>query len=80
MKKENTPIEIFEYKRAWRPRSTSVKVHSGIDCKCKDWCRKHLERHQWTMDAFTDIYEHTFLFEHKHDAEKFANEWTKIGK
>lgn len=70
-----TPIEISEYKMKWKPRGTTVKIHSDLDWKCKDWCRKHLNRWEWTMDTFTDVYEHTFFFEHKHDADKFAIQW-----
>ena len=72
-----TPQEIFEYKMRWSP-GYSVPIHSDLDWKAKDWCRKNMDRHRWSMDTWTNNYEHTFRFERKHDADLFAstfNEW-----
>lgn len=72
-----TPQEVFEYKMQWAP-GFAVPVHSDQDWRAKDWCRKHLKRHQWAMDTYTDVYEHTFRFEHKKHARDFAldfKEW-----
>lgn len=66
-----TPIEIHEYKLRWFP-GYSVAIHSDNDVKGKSWCRKHLQRHQWSMKSWTNVYEHTFSFEYKKDADAFA--------
>ena len=59
-----TPQEIFEYKQRWLGQSSNpVRIHSDLDWKGKDWCRKHLERWQWSFQSWTDVYEHTFYFE-----------------
>mgnify|MGYP000754536359 FL=1 len=70
-----TPVEISEYKMRWKPNGYSVRLHSDIDWKGKDWCRKHLERHQWSFDKWTNVYEHTFHFELEEHANLFATQW-----
>ena len=78
-----TPQEIFEYKNKWKPDAFVVDVHSDLDVKCKDWCRKNLNRWEWSMDTFTGVYAHTFYFEHGPSAvafrEKFKD-WIDKGK
>ena len=77
-----TPQEIFEYKLSCR-HGFSVDVHSDLDVQCKDWCRKHLERWEWSMTTYTYVYAHTFHFEHEKDAEAFSEEfkdWVDKGK
>ena len=72
-----SPIEIFEYKNKWKQGYT-VSVHSDLDWQCKSWCRKFLERHQWSMTQYTDVYEHTFHFEVEEKAQEFKQsfiEW-----
>lgn len=77
-----TPQEIFEYKNAWKPHSFQINLHSDLHIDCKDWCRKHLERWEWSMDTYTHVYAHTFHFEKEEYAnafkEKFA-EWVDKG-
>lgn len=78
-----TPQEIFEYKNAWKPNGFQVDVHSDLDVQCKDWCRKHLERWQWSMDTYTDVYSHSFYFESDLHAKQFISkfrEWIDKGK
>ena len=71
-----TPQEIAEYKSKWKmDTNNAVRLHSDLDWKGKDWCRRNLERHQWSMTTYTDFYEHTFLFEHEDNAIEFANQW-----
>lgn len=72
--KKMTPLETFDYKRNWLP-GYKVRLHSDLDVQGKDWCRKNLERHQWSMVSWTDVYEHTFHFENKDDADSFKSEW-----
>lgn len=74
MKTPSTPQEISEYKMKWKP-GLPVKIHSDMDWKAKDWCRKTLERHQWSMDQYTGPYEHTFRFEHEVDCKMFKLEF-----
>lgn len=69
-----TPLEIFDYKRNWMPGYT-VRLHSDLDVRGKDWCRKHLDRHKWGMASWTDVYEHTFHFETGEAAKKFEQEF-----
>lgn len=32
-------------------------------------------QHQWMVKEYTDVYEDTFIFEHKLDADSFAAQW-----
>lgn len=66
-----TPQEIFEHKQRWRANAWNVRLHSDLYTKGKDWCRRNLERWQWSMDTYTDVYEHTFRFEYQSDANAF---------
>lgn len=34
-----------------------------------------MHKHQWDLAQFTNVYEDTFYFENKLDAENFASEW-----
>ena len=74
-----TPQEISDYKQHWMSRGNnySVRLHSDLDIQGKDWCRRNLERWQWKMDTYTNVYEHTFYFEFEEDAEDFAQLWPK---
>jgi hypothetical protein len=71
------PLDVFEYKLAWRNSATSVAVHSDLHIDTKDWCRRHCERWEWSMTAHTAPYEHTFLFEHAHHARAFKQEFER---
>ena len=74
-----TPQEITDYKIRWMSSGNNnpVRLHSDLTVKGKDWCRRHLDRWQWKMDAFTDVYENTFYFENVEDADEFAQQWPK---
>lgn len=69
-----TPQEIAEHKMRWLP-GYSVRLHSDLDVQGKDWCRKNLERHEWSFKAWTAVYEHTFYFENVLAAQNFAMEF-----
>ena len=69
-----TPQEISDYKLRWMPGCT-VRLHSDLDTKGKDWCRRHLDRWQWSFTTYTNVYEHTFHFEAEDDAVEFAKQW-----
>jgi hypothetical protein len=78
-----TPLEIFEYKNAWKPNGFQVDVHSDLHIECKDWCRKNLERWEWSMDTYTYVYSHSFYFEKEQAAREFERKferWVNIGK
>ena len=77
-----TPVEISEYKMRWKP-GHSVDVHSDLDVQCKDWCRKNLNRWEWSMDTYTYVYAHTFHFEQEEHAKAFKTkfaDWVDKGK
>lgn len=76
-----TPLEISEYKRNWAINGYPVRLHSDLDIQGKDWCRRHLERYQWSFSKFTNVYEHTFNFEREDDAIAFKAQfiqWTDL--
>mgnify|MGYP007055468858 FL=1 len=78
-----TPQKIFEYKNKWKPNAFVVDVHSDLDVQCKDWCRKNLNRWDWSMDTYTYVYSHTFYFEEEQAAEEFKEkfkQWINVGK
>jgi hypothetical protein len=71
-----TPQEIHDYKTRWLIKNGNpVKIHSDLDVEGKFWCRRNLERHQWSMTTWTDIYEHTFFFEDPIAAQNFEIEF-----
>lgn len=74
---ELTPQQLFDYKQNWRPNAYCVRIHSDLADRAKWWCRKNLERSQWSMDTWTDVYEHTFLFKDDMDKEAFTEEFKK---
>jgi hypothetical protein len=70
--KTMTPLEISQYKQRWMMRgATYVCVNEDLDIKGKDWCRKNLERTQWSFSRYTNIYQHTFWFEDLESALEF---------
>ena len=77
-----TPQEIAEYKMRWKP-GYQVDVHSDLDVQCKHWCRSNLNRWEWSMDTYTDVYSHSFHFENLNTAHAFSakfKEWVDKGK
>ena len=78
-----TPQQAFDHKQKWRPTAKTVDVHSDLHVACKDWCRRNIQRWEWSMDTYTDVYSHTFYFEHQEHAEQFSEEvkdWKDKGK
>lgn len=66
-----TPVEIFEYKQRWKPGYT-VRLHSDLRSQAKDWCKIQLHKQQWDLNIHTNVYEDTFMFEYRQDAESFT--------
>jgi len=70
------PQEIADYKMNWmRTENNPVRLHSDLDTQGKTWCRLNLQRQQWAMHTWTNVYEHTFYFELAEHAELFATQW-----
>lgn len=74
---EMTPQAIDDYKRSWKP-GHPVRLHSDLDTQGKAWCRRNLERWQWSFSSFTDVYEHTFHFELEEHAAQFKEEFGRF--
>ena len=69
-----TPQEQHDHKLKWLP-GYPVRLHSDLDNLGKAWCRKNIERHQWSFTIYTNVYEHTFHFELEEHATAFAEQW-----
>jgi len=68
-----TPLEIFEYKNKWMLESNYyVVVNEDLDFTGKLWCRQHLKQHEWHFLRYTDMYDHTFVFEKEQDKNSFS--------
>ena len=70
------PIEIFEYKNRWKPGYT-VRLHSDLRMSAKDYCRVQMFQHQWDVSSYTNVYEDTYMFEYKLDADSFAAQFNE---
>ena len=71
-----TPQELNEYKMHWmRVANHPVRIHSDLDVEGKDWCRRNLERHEWSFQSWTDVYEHTFYFENAGVSQQFEHDF-----
>lgn len=66
-----TPQEISDHKRQWIPRAHTVAIDELLKNKAKEWCKENCEQHQWKLNTWTDVYEHTVMFEHTEHAEQF---------
>ena len=78
-----TPQEVFEYKRSWLKKGYQVDVHSDLDVQCKSWCRGNLNRWEWSMEPYTNVYSHSFYFENDLHGKEFARkfeQWVDKGK
>ena len=69
-----TPQEQFEYKLGWMP-GYQVRIHSDLDWKAKQWCKRMLEPKDVGYTTFTDVYEHTFHFKDIMAAQNFEMEF-----
>jgi len=73
-----TPIEISEHKQRWMSiNGHPVSIHSDLRSKGKEWCKVQLMKQQWVHKQFTNVYEDTFYFEYKQDADSFRNHFKK---
>jgi hypothetical protein len=69
-----TPQEQSDHKNRWKP-GFIVRLHSDLDVQGKTWCKRNVERHQWSFTTYTDVYEHTFHFELEEQALTFAQQF-----
>jgi len=69
-----TPIEIFEYKQKWKPGYV-VRLHSDLRRSATAYCKVQMLKHQWEMTKYSNVYEDTWMFENKLDANSFAAQW-----
>ena len=67
------PRDVFEYKNSWKPGYT-VRLHSDVVDRGKTWCRRQLEKQEWSVTTWTAPYEHTFHFENIYAAQNFEME------
>jgi hypothetical protein len=72
-----TPQEQHDYKLKWLP-GYPVRLHSDLDVQGKTWCKRNVERHQWSFTTYTNVYEHTFHFELEEHAKLFAEQWPRF--
>ena len=74
-----TPQEVFDYKRKWKLTCChSVQVDMDSHIWGKEWCRKHLDRIDWSFDKYTRPDDsHTFMFKEEIAANTFLEEYRK---
>ena len=72
-----TPQQISDYKRKWMQETAfEVQVDVDSDVWGKDWCRKRLDRIDWSFDKFTRPDDsHTFSFHYAGDAMAFLTDY-----
>ena len=72
---EMTPQEMNDYKRKWMMETAyEVQVDMDSDVWGKDWCRKNMERIDWSFDKHTRPDDsHTFYFKNENDAVGFCD-------
>lgn len=72
-----TPQEISDYKQRWMRlgKFYTVAIHSDNRWAAIQWCKVQLFKQQWVHRKFTDVYEDTFFFEYKQDADMFASKF-----
>ena len=66
-----TPNEIVDYKRSWIDTATAVRLHSDLRLHGIEWCKGHCAQWEFGFTLWTDIYEHTFIFEDANIAREF---------
>jgi hypothetical protein len=43
--------------------------------KATDYCKVQMMKHQWDVKHYTNVYEDTWRFEHRLDAQSFIAHW-----
>ena len=74
--KPQTPQEISDYKHKWKHRGHIVVVEQYDDVFAKDWCRKNLERYEWSFEKYANPDDsHVMLFESEIAKNNFAEDY-----
>jgi len=68
-----TPQERWEYKLQWLKQPCRIDAPSDLKYDCMDWCRTHLDQHQYEYKPFTGPYYDSWLFEKITDAMAFSS-------
>ena len=66
-----TPQEIFDYKLGWKSNSFSVPFHSDRYMEYYDWCKEKFNKWEFDVIKWSNVYEHTMVFEKKDHAKIF---------
>ena len=67
-----TPQEIFEYKTQWRNNAWSMYIDPDADVFTKDWCRRNVERQDWSFEKYARQDDwHLILFHYRSDYNAF---------
>lgn len=72
-----TPQEIHDYRMKWRYSSPNyiVTTHSDSRSDVKQWCKNHLQKQEWELVIWTDVYEDTVYFETLEMQTRFMDEF-----
>lgn len=55
----------------------AVRIHSDLELTARTWCRQNLETHQWAINLWTNVYEHSFYFEMQYHSQLFEQEFSR---
>lgn len=74
-----TPLEVTARKRSWMP-GVAVRIHSDHRGSAKTWCKnlvskELLDKENYHMVIYTNVYEDTFHFLSPLVAQSFAMEF-----
>ena len=68
-----TPQDLFEYKNSWMP-GHRAQIDMDSHEAAKNWCRRNLERHQWSFRRHTRMDDsHTVHFESEDKKKEFVD-------
>lgn len=68
-----TPQQIWDYKMKWLP-GHAVSIHSDLsDHIARHIVTQQLPPHKWHYKKWTNVYEHSYLFESEQDANIFES-------
>ena len=65
-----TPQEIQDHKMKWRP-GFAIPYHSDLKYEAREWVKANVQKQSYHHHNYTDVYEHTYEFEHPGDAHDF---------
>lgn len=68
-------MDIVEYNAQWKQNANAVEVDVTIDVDGKEWCRKRLDRYDWSFDTYSD--KNVFLFKDHDISEMFRTDFAQ---